>query len=59
MSRVDGMARFLQQFGPGQGDDTTERSRILGNPSVDEVMDDRTPAEGTTAEVIVVSIRSP
>ena len=34
-----GMARFLQQFDPDQGDYTTERSRILGNPSVDEVMD--------------------
>jgi len=34
-----GMARFLQQFDSGQGDYTTERSRILGNPSVDEVMD--------------------
>ena len=35
-----GMARFLQQFDPGQGDYTAERSRILGNPSVDEVMDE-------------------
>jgi hypothetical protein len=35
-----GMARFLQQFDPGQGDYTTERSRILGNPSVDAVMDE-------------------
>jgi hypothetical protein len=34
-----GMARFLQQFDPGRGDYTTERSRILGNPLVDEVMD--------------------
>ncbi len=30
-----GMARFLQQFDPGQGDYTAERGRILGNPSVD------------------------
>ena len=35
-----GMARFLQQFDPGQGDYTAERRRILGNPSVDEVMDE-------------------
>jgi hypothetical protein len=35
-----GMARFLQQFDPGQDDYTAERSRILGNPSVDEVMDE-------------------
>jgi hypothetical protein len=35
-----GMARFLQQLDPGQGDYTAERSRILGNPSVDEVMDE-------------------
>jgi hypothetical protein len=35
-----GMARFLQQFEPGQGDYTTERGRILGNPSTDEVMDE-------------------
>jgi hypothetical protein len=33
-----GMARFLQQFDPGQGDYTTERTRILGNPTVDDVM---------------------
>jgi len=35
-----GMARFLQQFDPDQGDCTAERSRILGNPSVDAVMDE-------------------
>ncbi len=35
-----GMARFLQQFDPGQGDYTAERSRILGKPSVDAVMDE-------------------
>jgi hypothetical protein len=35
-----GMARFLQQFDPRQGDYTSERSRILGNPSVGEVMDE-------------------
>jgi hypothetical protein len=35
-----GMAHFLQQFDPGQGDYTAERSRILGNSSVDAVMDE-------------------
>jgi len=35
-----GMARFLQRFGPGQGDYTAERSRMLGNPSVDAIMDE-------------------
>jgi hypothetical protein len=35
-----GMARFLQQFDPVQGDYTTEGRRILGNPSVDSVMDE-------------------
>ena len=34
------MARFLQQFDPGQGDYTAERSGILGDPSVDAVMDE-------------------
>ena len=34
------MARFLQKFDPGQGDYTAERSPILGNPSIDEVMDE-------------------
>ena len=32
--------RFLSQFRVGSGDYTAERSRILGNPSVDEVMDE-------------------
>jgi hypothetical protein len=35
-----GMARFLRQFDPGQGDYTAERGRILGNSSVDAVMDE-------------------
>jgi hypothetical protein len=35
-----GMARFLQQFDPGQGDYTSERRRILDDPTVDEVMDE-------------------
>lgn len=34
------MARFLQKFGLGHGDYTAERDRILGSPSVDEVMDE-------------------
>jgi hypothetical protein len=35
-----GMARFLQQFDPGHGDYTTNRDRILGNPTVDGLMDE-------------------
>lgn len=35
-----GMARFLQQFDPGRGDYTAERERILGSPTVDELMDE-------------------
>jgi len=35
-----GMARFLQQFDPGQGDYTAERNRILGTPTVDQIMDE-------------------
>lgn len=35
-----GMARFLQQFDPGQGDYTAQRYAILGNPTVDELMDE-------------------
>lgn len=35
-----GMARFLQQFDPGQGDYTAERDRIVGSTTVDEVMDE-------------------
>jgi hypothetical protein len=34
------MASLLQQFDPSQGDYTAERSRILGSPTVDEVMDE-------------------
>jgi hypothetical protein len=33
-----GMARFLQQFDPGHGDYTADRDRILGNPTVDDLM---------------------
>jgi hypothetical protein len=33
-----GMARFLQQFDPGNGDYTADRDRILGNPTVDDLM---------------------
>jgi hypothetical protein len=35
-----GMARFLHQFGPGRGDYTADRDRILGNPTVDDLMDE-------------------
>ncbi len=35
-----GMARFLQQFDPGHGDYTTQRYAILGDPTVDELMDE-------------------
>ena len=35
-----GMARFLQQFDPGQGDYTAERDHILGGSTVDELVDD-------------------
>ncbi len=34
------MARFLQQFDPGRGDYTTDRDRILGNPTVNDLMDE-------------------
>jgi hypothetical protein len=33
-----GMARFLQQFDPGHGDYTADRDRILGSPTVDDLM---------------------
>lgn len=35
-----GMARFLQQFDPGYGDYTSERSRILGTLLGDEVVNE-------------------
>ena len=35
-----GMARFLQQFDPGHGDYTADRDRIMGNPTVDDLMDE-------------------
>jgi len=35
-----GMARFLQQFGLGHGDYTADRDRILGNPTVDELVNE-------------------
>jgi hypothetical protein len=35
-----GMARFLQQFDPGHGDYTAQRYAILGDPTVDELMDE-------------------
>lgn len=33
-----GMARFLQQFDSGYGDYTADRDRILGNPTVDDLL---------------------
>ena len=42
-----GMARFLQQFDPGHGDYTTERQAILGNPTVDELVDEVGRRRGT------------
>lgn len=52
-----GMARFLRQFDPGQGDYTAERDRILGSPSVDEVMDElkRIPWVGKGCSPIIGS----
>ena len=35
-----GMARFLQQFDPGRGDYTADRDRIVGNATVDELVDE-------------------
>ena len=35
-----GMARFLQQFDPGHGDYTAERQALLGNPTVDELVNE-------------------
>jgi hypothetical protein len=36
---IVGMLRFLQQFSKGHGDYTAERHELLGNPSVDEIVD--------------------
>lgn len=38
-----GMARFLQQFDSGHGDYIAQRSAILRNPTVDELMDEVNP----------------
>lgn len=35
-----GMARFLQLFESGRDDYTSDREVILGNPSVDELIDE-------------------
>jgi hypothetical protein len=45
-----GMARFLQQFDPGHGDYTAQRYAILGNPTVDELMDEVERRRGSPAE---------
>ena len=42
-----GMARFLQQFDPGHVDYTAERQAILGNPTVDELVDEVGRRRGT------------
>jgi hypothetical protein len=34
------MIRFVQQFDSGSGDYSTERDHILGNPTVDELVDE-------------------
>ena len=36
---VDAM-RFINEYDPGRGDYTAERSAIIGNPSLDEVAED-------------------
>ena len=33
-----GMARFMQQFTIGSGDYTRDRDKILGNPTVEEIV---------------------
>jgi hypothetical protein len=45
-----GMARFLQQFDPGHGDYTAERQAILGNPSVDELVNEIERQRGSPAK---------
>ena len=35
-----GMARFLQHIDSGRGDYTAQRLAILGNPTVDELLDE-------------------
>jgi hypothetical protein len=42
-----GMARFLQQFDSGHGDYTAERQDILGDPTVDELVDEVERQRGT------------
>ncbi len=45
-----GMARFLQQFDPGHGDYTAQRYAILGNPTVDELMDEVERRRGSPSD---------
>lgn len=33
-----GMARFMQQFEMGSGDYTRDRDKILGNPTIQEIV---------------------
>ena len=45
-----GMARFLQQFDPGHEDYTAQRYAILGNPTVDELMDEVERRRGSPSD---------
>ncbi|MBG1269158.1 hypothetical protein F8S12_23640 [Nostoc sp. WHI] len=36
--RPAGMARFMQQFEMGSGDYTRDRDKILGNPTIEEIV---------------------
>ena len=42
-----GMARFLQLFETGRDDYTADREVILGNPSVDELIDEAERRRGS------------
>ncbi len=33
--------QFLEKFGTGKGDYTNERDQLLGNPSLDEILTER------------------
>jgi hypothetical protein len=45
-----GMARFLQQFEPGYGDYAAERQAILGDATVDDLMDEIARGRETPSE---------
>ena len=44
-----GMIRFLQQTETGHGDYTAERSRLLGDPTIDELFADIEKAGANSA----------